>query len=137
MAAPSTDFDVLYSQAIELFKAFPEYQFKTVTAMLVIIGWLISSETAQKFIRLHPDTALPWGIAAFSLLAVLKGVWVYGHYNRINLLHARLVQLAPSQSLSAESLAQLKIGKVLPLTYVLVNAMLCAAGSVVLWLVCH
>ena len=137
MATPSSDFDALYGQAIELSKAFPDHQFKTVTAMLVVIGWLVSSETAQKFICRHSGTALPLGIAAFGLLVVLKAVWIHGHYHRVNELHARLVRLAPSQSLTAESVAQLKIGKVLPLTYLLVNAVLCAVGATVLWLVCR
>lgn len=137
MAAPSSDFEALYNQAMELVKAFPEYQFKTVTAMLVIIGWLVSSETAQKFIRLHAETVLPWGTAAFGLLAVLKAIWIYGHSKRISALHARLLELAPVHSLSAESLTQLNVGRVLPVTYLLVNTVLCIAGSVVLWLLCN
>lgn len=137
MAAPSSDFEVFYGQATDLAKAFPEYQFQTVAAMLVIIGWLVSSDVAQQFIALHANTALPWGIAAFVLLAVLKGIWIYRHYARMNVLYANLVRLAPGQSLSIESLAQLNIGKMLPVTYVIVNTVLCIAGSVVLWLICH
>ena len=135
MAAPSSDFDALYGQATDLVKAFPEFQFKTVTAMLVIIGWLISSDTAQKFIKHNADFVLPWGIAAFVLLAALKGIWIHGHWKRMNALHSRLAQLAPAHSLSAEGLAQLRIGGVLPATYFLVNTVLCAVGIVVLCLV--
>ena len=98
----SSDFDALYSQAIELFKAFPEFQFKTVTEMLVILGWLVSSDTAQKFIKLHSDVALPAGIAAFALLLILKSLWILGHYNRVKALHQRLVVMAPDHGLSAE-----------------------------------
>jgi len=134
MAAPSSDFDALYGQATELAKAFPEYQFKTVTAMLVVIGWLVSSETAQKFIRDHADAALPWGTAAFLLLAILKAVWIYGHVKRLDKLHKRLLELAPAHSLSPEGLEQLNIGRVLPATYLLVNTVLCMVGAVVLWL---
>ena len=105
--------------------------------MLVIIGWLVSSDTAQKFIRLHADIALPLGIAAFALLAVLKTIWIYGHYQRMRSLHERLVELAPIHALSAESLAQLSIGRTLPATYLLVNVVLCTVGAVVLWLVCR
>ena len=137
MAAPSTDFEALYDQATELLKAFPEYQFKTVTALLVIIGWLVSSDTAQHFIFIHRATTLPLGVAAFYLLAVLKAIWIYGHHRRVNDLHLRLVELAPANSMSAEAVAQLSLGWVLPLTYLLVNVMLCTTGSVVLWLVCQ
>lgn len=136
MAAPTTDFDVLYSQAIDLAKAFPEFQFKTVTAMLVVLGWMISSETAQLFIRSHAHIALPLGTAAFALLACLKAVWISGHYKRMKAMHERLVQLAPAHALSAESLAQIGFGRVLPVTYAFVNFVLCGAGVTVLALLC-
>lgn len=137
MSTPSSDFDALYGQAVELVKVFPEYQFKTVTAMLVIIGWLVSSEAAQKFIRRHADTMLPLGVATFALLAFLKAIWILGHCRRMNALHSPLVHLAPSHNLSAESLVQFKIGKILPATYLLVNLVLCTVGAFVLWYICH
>lgn len=136
MAAPSSDFEALYGQATELAKAFPEYQFKTVTAMLVVLGWLISSDSAQLFIRQHSDYSLPLGVFAFALLAVLKTIWIYGHVRRMQSLHVRLLQLAPLHGLTPEALSQLNLGTFLPASYVVVNVVLCAAGSVVLWLVC-
>lgn len=134
MAAPKSDFDALYGQALELTKAFPEYQFKTVTAMLVVIGWLISSAPAQKFIETHHQIAIPWGVAAFVLLAALKGVWIFGHARRIRSIRDRLLELAPAHDLTEQSLVQFELGRILPVSYFLVNTILCIAGSVVLLL---
>jgi len=134
-AAP--EFDLLYSQATELFKAFPEFQFKTVTALLVIIGWLVTSEGAQRFISHNSVVALPATVIAFALLIAFKFLWIIGHYRRMAAMHRRLVELAPSKGLPPESVSVLRLGPVLPISYLVVNVLLCLAAVTVVWLICH
>lgn len=136
-ADPAAEFDLLYAQGSELFKAFPEYQFKTVTALLVIIGWLVTSESAQKFIAQHAGIAMPATFMACGVLVCFKFVWIGGHYARMRLLHDRLVALAPAKGLTAASVDCLRLGPMLPLTYLVVNVLLCSATMVVVWLICH
>lgn len=133
----SLEFDLLYSQASELFKAFPEFQFKTVTALLVIIGWLVTSGGAQTFIHDNAAVALPSAIVAFGLLIAFKFVWVIGHYRRIRDMHGRLVALAPIKGLSVESVAVFDMRPVLPVTYLVVNVLLSSAALTVIWLICY
>ena len=79
MAAPSSDFDALYSQAIELFKAFPEYQFKTVTAMLVIMSDKSLSPHFDSIRFFKPHFCLVgWGIShGFSVCCFLQVLLLY------------------------------------------------------------
>jgi len=133
----SNDFDLVYSQATELFKAFPEFQFKTVTALLVIIGWLVTSDGAQKFINVNAVVTLPATIVAFAFLVAFKFVWIIGHYKRMRELYAQLSMLAPAQGVSVESIATLRLSPVLPATYLVVNILLCLAAVTVVWLICH
>ena len=133
----SLEFDLLYSQATELFKAFPEFQFKTVTALLVIIGWLVTSSGAQTFIHDNSAVALPSSIIAFSLLIIFKFVWIHGHYRRMRETHRRLVALAPLKGVSVESVAVFDLRPVLPATYLVVNVLLSLAAVTVVWLICH
>jgi hypothetical protein len=131
-----SEFDLIYSQAVELTKAFPEYQFKSVTALLIIIGWLITSQGAQSFINMHASITLPGSIVAFALLLTMKFIWILGHQRRINRMHARLVTLAPSVHLPVTSLDALRLGPILPVTYLIVNVIMSVVVVVVVWLIC-
>jgi hypothetical protein len=133
----SLEFDLLYSQATELFKAFPEFQFKTVTALLVIIGWLVTSGGAQTFIHDNSAVALPSSVIAFGLLIIFKFVWIIGHYRRMREMHRRLIALAPMKGVSVESVAVFDLRPVLPATYLVVNILLSSAAVTVIWLICH
>jgi hypothetical protein len=132
-----SEFDLLYTQAIEVAKAFPEYQFKTVAAMSIIIGWLITSEGAQKFIKVHASVTLPGAMLAFGLLIGLKFIWILGHQRRMNHMYARLVKLAATEGVSPSALDFIPLGKLLPATYIIVNVVLSVVGMVIVWLICR
>lgn len=133
----SKEFDLVYLQATELLKAFPDFQFKTVTALLVIIGWLVTSEGAQKFIHLNAATTLPATLATFALLVAFKFVWIIGHFRRMRELYAQLTILASEQGVSINCIAGLRLSPLLPATYLVVNILLCVAVVAVVWLICH
>ena len=132
-----SEFDLLYAQATEAAKAFPEYQFKTVAAMSVIIGWLITSDGAQKFIKLHASVTLPGAMLAFGLLIGLKVIWILGHQGRMNDMHARLAKLATTEGVSPSVLDFMRPGRLLPATYLLVNVVLSVVGMAIVWLICR
>ncbi len=134
---PKSEFDLLYAQVVELTKAFPEFQFKTVATLSVIIGWLITSEGAQAFVKTHEVVTLPGSMLAFGVLIVLKFIWIVGHKRRIDQMHARLVLLAPGAELPPTALDFLRLGPVLPATYIVVNVIMSAVGMVVVWLICR
>jgi hypothetical protein len=133
---PPTEFDLVYAQAVDLFKAFPEYEFKTVAALTVIIGWLVTSDGAQAFIKTHAAVTLPGTELAFGLLIVLKSIWILGHYRRMNRMHCHLVGLAKSNELPPSAVEMLRLGPILPITYFLVNVVLSTVAIAVVWLIC-
>lgn len=133
----SAEFSLIYEQAKECFKAFPEYQFKTVSAILIIIGWLLTATSAQIFIAQHSTVTLPATLFAFCMLMFFKFVWILGHYQQMRRLHERLVGLAKSEGFSSETVEVFKLSAVLPATYLMVNVLLCSAVIVVVWMICQ
>jgi len=131
------EFDLMYSQLYDLSKALPEFQFKTVTALLVIIGWLVTSVSAQGFIKLNSSVTLPATIFVFGLLVVFKSIWIFGHYHRIRGLHKKIENLAIETGLTVDSVSALKLSIVLPATYFVINVLLSAAVVVTVWLICN
>lgn len=131
------EFDLMYSQLNDLSKAFPEFQFKTVTALLLIIGWLVTSVSAQGFIKLNATVTFPATIIAFSLLVVFKSIWIVGHYRRIRVLHNKIETIALENDLAVESVSALRLGIILPVTYFAINVLLSTAVVVTVWLICY
>ena len=133
--APDRDFNLLYGQASDLLKNLPEFQFKTIAAVVVIIGWLVTSEGARTFVRSVADIAVPANTIAFVLLFIFKVIWIVGYYRRLRSVYRRLVGLAPAVGVSQETLAVFDLSPVLPVTYVVMNGILCAAAVTVVWLI--
>ena len=130
------EFNLVYGQADSLVKGFPEAQFKTVAALFVIIGWLLTANTAQAFIRSHASVLLPATIAAMAMLVLFKALWIYGYYRRVQVLHSRLILLGRAQGFSLETVDVFSAGPVVPVTFFLVNAVVCASIVCVVRLIC-
>ncbi len=130
------EFDIIYSQAENLLKTLPEYQFNTAAAMIIIIGWLLTAETAQVFIHSNAKTVLPATAFAFGILAIFKIFWVRMHVNKINLCHRRLQALSESLGLSVGSIDIFKINPVITYTYYFINALMSLAIIVTVYLIC-
>ena len=135
MARDLTEFNLLYTQATEMAKAFPESQFKTIASILVIIGWLVTASTAQQFIHANAAAAIPATIFAFSTFVLFKALWIRLHFKRCQALYAQLLRLVESQELSPTVIETLKPHPLIPLTFFAVNLIVCSAAVVVVWLV--
>ena len=59
MSQSPNEFSLVHEQVKELFKAFPELEFKTIAAFALVIGWLLTAENAQTLIRNNSDLAIP------------------------------------------------------------------------------
>ena len=130
------EFDIIYSQAENLLKTFPEYQFKTVTAMIIVIGWLLTAETAQLFIRANADVVLPATAVTFTVLAVFKVLWIKLHVGKIKLSYLRLKVLAEKLGLSNDSIDLFNLGSVITYTYFVINTLMSVAVFVTVYLIC-
>ena len=131
-----TEFNLLYAQASDLAKGFPEAQFKTIAALFVVVGWLLTASTAQAFIRSHAALLLPATVFAFSLLALFKALWIYAYCKKSEALYARLSTLARAEGLSVDTVEVFRVGRLVPLTFFAINVVVCASVIVIVWLVC-
>lgn len=136
VARDLAEFNLVYGQAVERAKGFPEAQFKTVAALLVIDGWLLTATTAQDFIRAHAWLLLPATVVAFVLLIAFKGLWIAAYQRRSKSLHARLVALAREGGLSIETVSMFDEGPLLPVSFFVVNVLACASVIVIVGLIC-
>lgn len=130
------EFNLVYGQAVERAKGFPEAQFKTVAALLVIDGWLLTASTAQDFIRAHAGIVLPATVMAFALLIAFKALWISAHQRRSKDLHARLVVLATEGGLSVETVSIFDDGVLQPVSFFIVNVLACLSVIAIVWLIC-
>ena len=130
------DFNLVYGQASDLAKGFPDSQFKTLASLFVVIGWLLTAATAQMFIRSHAVLAVPATFALFTMLIVFKAIWIVGYYHRANALHARLLAIADAQALSRETVEIFKVTPLVPITFFVVNLVTCVAIMAIVGLIC-
>lgn len=130
------EFNLVYGQAVELAKGFPDSQFKTLASLFVVIGWLLTAATAQAFIKAHASLALPGTIALFTLLIVFKGIWIAGYYERANTLHGRLATIANAQKLSMDTVETFKVTPLVPVTFFVVDLVTCIAIMTIVGLIC-
>jgi hypothetical protein len=130
------EFEIIYSQAENLLKTFPEYQFKTVTAMIIVIGWLLTAETAQIFIRANVEVVLPATAFTFTVLAVFKILWIKLHVGKIKLSYLRLKILSEKLGLSNDSIDIFNLGSVITYTYFVINTLMSVAVFVTVYLIC-
>jgi hypothetical protein len=130
------EFDLIYSQAEQLLKTFPEYQFKTATAMIIVIGWLLTAQTAQTFIQANANVVLPATGVTFSILAGFKILWIKIHVGKINQCYLRLKSLANQLGVSNDSIDIFNLGSLITYTYIVINTLMSAAVFVTVYLIC-
>lgn len=131
------EFEIIYSQAENLLRTLPEYQFKTAAALIIIIGWLLTAETAQTFIHSNASTVLPATAFAFGVLAIFKIFWIRMHVNKINVCYSHLLQLATELGLSTASIDIFKLNPVITYTYYFINTLMSLAIFVTVYLICQ
>lgn len=131
------EFELLYSQVNELSKALPEHQFRTATALLVIIGWIITSTGAQGFIRLNTIVVLPATLLAFGLLIAFKLYWILKHYRKSCQLQSKLEALAMEIGVSVDGVSAFRPSPVIAITYFIINVLLCLAAVITVVLICY
>ena len=131
-----TEFKLVYERASKLAEDLPDAQFKTVASLLVILGWLITAETAQLFIRAHRAVTLPATVLAVTLFIVFKAVWIGSHYARTRTLYARLTVLAKANDLSPGTVEAFRPNLATAATLFVVNVIVCCAIAVCVALIC-
>ncbi len=92
-AAEKGKFLILYGSYSRAYERFLENGFKALATFLVVLGWLLSSDTAQKF--LAANAAMRWGAIALIVLAALFVVSTFRHVSRLSMsLRSKLDELA-------------------------------------------
>jgi hypothetical protein len=86
-------FQALYGSYVRAYERFPENGFKTSTALLVILGWLLSSSNARDYFADHVQDR--WGaIGLISIAAVFLCLTFHRLSSLSRSLRARLDKLA-------------------------------------------
>ena len=70
-ASPKEQFDQLFGQLKELYTLFFDSFSKLSASYMLIIGWLITSESARSFLKMHREVAYLF----IAILAVLSAVY--------------------------------------------------------------
>ena len=91
-ATPKERNDLLVDQLKEYYAGVIDFEFKHATVLTLIVGWLLSSETARK--TLAADRVAAVGVCAVVLLlTAFHAVWVWRFYARSARAYARIVEL--------------------------------------------
>lgn len=130
-------FSLIYSQAELLLKTFPEYQFKTVTAIVIVLGWLLTAETAQLFISQHAQVTFPATALAFTILTIFEYIWLKAHANKIKRSYLKLKELSVQLNLSTDCIELFNLDDRLYKTYVLLNVLLSLSVVTTVYLICY
>lgn len=132
---PAKDrFQFLFGQASELAKALPTYQFQFSAALVIVLGWLLTSEGASKFIQHNPSVSRAGSIVLVVCLVCFHSLWVSKHVQRANRVHEALATCARTSFPDSEALIDsVRIDPFLPWSYVIVNALMCGAILLVCW----
>jgi len=133
---PAKDrFQFLFAQTADLAKALPSYQFQFSAALTFVLGWLMTSENAGKFLRANPLLSRTGVVLLVSSLIVCHTFWVFRHVARAKRLHAELSRFAAKSFPDAKALIDsVSIDAFLPWSYIVINVLMCGAILVVCWL---
>ena len=121
-AIAKEQFTVLYGSYARAYERFVENAYKTTTIMLVVLGWLLSSDSARAFLR-SDHTVLTLCVLLIALAAL--SIWATFH---------RLAKLSAGLRVQLEQLADVEAGfydqhRIVPPMYLAVmgqNLLLCA-----------
>ena len=126
-----TDLELLNDQAKELFKAFPELEFKTIASFTLIIGWLLTAKNAQNFIVNHADVAMMGTYFAMMSFSIVQCVFLWGHHQSLRSVYNQLSQVAEANGISQSAIKIYNLNGFLPLAYAFINIIFCAAISII------
>ncbi len=132
---PAKDrFQFLFTQSAELAKALPTYQFQFSAALVIVLGWLLTSEDATKFVRVNAVPARIGSVVLVTCLVLFHSLWLLRHVRRANRLHRELTRFAKLTFPDSEALVDsVSIDRFLPWSYVIVNLLICGAILTVCW----
>lgn len=122
-----SDFEILESQAKDLFRAFPDLEFKTIAAFTLIIGWLLTAEHAQSFIVKNSTISLLGAGFAFGMFSIVQIFFLRGHYLKLLEVSSAMENLAKSGDHAIEIVNTYKVGPFLPVSYAAINVAFCFA----------
>ncbi len=121
-------FNALYSSYARAYERFVENAYKTTTLMLVILGWLLSSDTARRF--LHEERAV---LAVCILLIGVAAVSIWATFRRLTALSASLrMKLDELAYMDSESYDQHRIVAPMVVAVIGQNILLCLLIEVLL-----
>ncbi len=119
------EFELLAVQAKELFKALPEQEFKTIAAFTLIIGWLLTASSAQEFVAANAQVSKFGSVLALGGFVIIQTGLLWGHYQKIKNIHARLTELAVDKGFSQVVVDTYRVSPFLPVVYALINIIFC------------
>ena len=91
-ATPKERNDILVDQLKEYYAGIIDFEFKQGAVLLLILGWLLSTEAARKVMA--ADWAARAGVcSAALLLTAFHAVWVWRYYARSARVYARIAEL--------------------------------------------
>lgn len=122
-------FDRLYSQSWELTKLFPDYQFRFSATLAVVLGWILTSKETQAFIISHRSLSSYGTILLAATLVAFHSRWVLKHARQVQLCYAELAKAALDlDSVSPALLEGVRlVDRFLPISYIIINVILCTA----------
>ncbi|OED41909.1 hypothetical protein AB833_08730 [Chromatiales bacterium (ex Bugula neritina AB1)] len=121
------DFEILENQARDLFKSLPELEFKTIAVFTLIIGWLLTAEQAQNFIRDNSGISISGTVLMLALLAIFQSLFLKAHYKRLTAVRIALEELAEANGRSVEIARTYELNCFLPIAYACINVLFCIA----------
>jgi hypothetical protein len=132
---PAKDrFQITFNQASELAKALPGYQFQFSAALVIVLGWLLTSQRAAEFLSAHPGLAKVGSAILVTCLIVFHAAWLLRHVRRAQALHRELRSLAQDVFVGSDALVEsVRIDPFLPWSYMAVNGLICSAILIVCW----
>ena len=135
-AAAEKVFDRLYSQSWELTKLFPEYQFRFSATLALVLGWILTSQETQSFIAHHRPLSRYGTIVLTVTLVGFHSRWVLRHARLVHLCYSDLSEVAKHLDIKPTT-ALLEgvclVDRFLPISYILINFILCAAICMVVF----
>ncbi|TQV65836.1 hypothetical protein FKG94_27920 [Exilibacterium tricleocarpae] len=121
------EFEILENQARDLYKAFPELEFRTIAAFTLIIGWLLTAEHAQSFILNNAFISKLSASFAFGSFAIVQAIFLRGHYLNLSRVCSALEAVAKENGYSLVIVNTYRVSSFLPISYALINVLFCLA----------
>lgn len=123
----------LVEQLSECKKELIDFAFRHGAVVCLVLGWLVSSEQAQRFFAASPWIQALSSIGLF-IYALLYSRWVYLHYR-----HSRGIfrDLETNAFMDSKLFAFLLVRFDFALSFILLHEMLCVTMIVFIWMIPH